>query len=253
MPEPYYDEGGITIYHGRAEDVLPLLPAESVELVFTSPPYNLDNSTGGSFPRGKSFGRWAGGALASGYGEHRDNLPWPEYIAWQQAVLSECWRVLGPAGAIFYNHKARVQAGVQLHPRTFVPEECAIRQEIIWARGGGINASPAHYCPTHELILLLAKPDFRLRSKRASTVGDVWRYSAQPNTEHEAPFPIQLPSTALETTGVQSVLDPFCGSGTTLRAAKDRGIRAIGIELQERWCEYAARRCAQETFGLEAA
>ena len=252
-PDPYYADDLVTLYHGACEDVLPTLPADSVDLVFTSPPYNLGNSTGGSFPDGKVYGKWSGGSLHAGYGEHRDNMPWPDYIAWQQAVLRECWRILGPAGAIFYNHKPRVQAGVQLHPRTFVPPEIPIRQEIVWARAGGINAAPTHYCGTYELILILAKPDFRLKSKATSMVGDVWRFPQQPNSEHPAPFPIELPSQAIETTGARSVLDPFAGSGTTLRAAKSAGARAIGIELEPRFCEMAVRRVAQEAFDLGAA
>lgn len=249
---PYYADDLATLYNGRAEEILPDL-AGGFDLVFTSPPYNMGISTGGSFPRGRAYGKWSGGLLSGGYDDDRDARPWPEYIAWQKAVLRECWRLLGPAGAIFYNHKPRVQDGELLHPRSFLPEEFRVRQEVIWARNGGINAGLTHYCSTHEVILVVGRPDFRLRDKSASMVGDVWHIAADVNTEHPAPFPKKLPGRAIETTGAQSVLDPFAGSATTLRAAKDAGVRSVGIESSERYCEMAVRRLAQESlFGAVA-
>ena len=65
---------------------------------------------------------------------------------------------------------------------------------------------------------------------------------------HPAPFPESLPRRALETTDAASVLDPFMGSGTTLRAAKSLGKRATGIDCEERYCEMAARRLSQEVL-----
>ena len=70
------------------------------------------------------------------------------------------------------------------------------------------------------------------------------------NTPHPAPFPLALAKRAVETTPAEVVLDPFCGSGTTLRAAKDLGRRAIGIEIEERYCEIAARRLQQSVLPL---
>lgn len=241
---PYYEDGAVTIYHGAAEDVLPDVD-ERFDLVVTSPPYNMGISTGGSFPRGRSYGKWSGGLLAGGYGADRDARPWDEYIPWQQSILRQCWARLEPAGAIFYNHKPRVQDGVLLHPRTFLPPELPVRQEIIWARPGGINAGITHFCSTYETIFVLADAGFRLKSKGVSMLGDVWRITPDVNTQHPAPFPLGLPGRIFESTYTASVLDPFAGSGTTLKAAQARGIRAVGIELDERWCEHAAKRCSQ--------
>lgn len=268
--KPYYDNDQITIYHGSADDVLPQLPAESIDLIFTSPPYNLGNTTGGGMPGKKighysataplakrgGMGKWSGGALANGYEAFDDNMPHVGYVAWQHSLLRECWRVLGPAGAIYYNHKPRVLDGVLVEPREYVPAELPVRQRIIWARAGGINFSPVFYLPTYEEILLICKPAFRLKSKGASGVGDVWYVPQEANPNHPAPFPLALPQRALETTTAQTILDPFCGSGTTLRAAKNAGRRAIGIELSERYCDLAARNLSQEVldlFGSEAA
>jgi site-specific DNA-methyltransferase (adenine-specific) len=70
---------------------------------------------------------------------------------------------------------------------------------------------------------------------------------------HPVSFPVTMPARAISavTNRNDIVLDPFMGSGTTLRAAKDMGRRAIGIEIEERYCEIAAKRMAQETlFGI---
>jgi len=267
--KPYYQHGGIVIWHGDCREILPLLPAASIDLVFTSPPYNLGNTTGGGFPdrfghylkstglsgRGGG-GKWGGGALANGYGVHNDDMPHETYLAWQGAVLEACWRLLTDRGAIFYNHKPRVLDGRLVPPLDYVPAPLRqfVRQEIIWKRSGGINFSPAFYLPMHERIVVLARRDFRLTSKGASGVGDVWDEHQETNNSHPAPFPIGLPARAIETTAPELTLDPFMGSGTTLRAAKDAGRQAVGIEIEERWCEMAARRLQQEVldFGVTA-
>lgn len=270
--QPYYEQSGVTIYHGDCREILPMLPAESVDLVFTSPPYNLGNTTGGGFPdrfghfrkstglagRG-GHGKWAAaadpGGIAHGYGAHRDDMPHAEYVAWQGDVLEGCWRLLTARGAIFYNHKPRVQDGQLISPLDYVPAPLRpfVRQEIIWKRSGGINFSPAFYLPMHERIVVIARRDWRLTSKGASGVGDVWEEHQETNNPHPAPFPIGLPARAIETTAPALTLDPFMGSGTVLRAAKDAGRRVIGIEIEECWCEMAARRLAQEVLPLEVA
>ena len=264
--KPYYEQDGIVIYHGDCMDVMASLPAASVDLVFTSPPYNLGNTTGGGFPdrfghyrkstglskRGGG-GKWGGGALANGYEVHDDNMPHEAYVSWQGVVLDACWRLLGPSGAIFYNHKPRVLDGQLVSALDYVPAALRtfVRQEIIWKRSGGINFSPAFYLPTHERIVVIAQRAFRLTSKGASGVGDVWEVHQATDNPHPAPVPEGLPARAIETTAPALTLDPFMGSGTTLRVAKDAGRRAIGIDINERYCEMAAKRLAQGTLPLE--
>lgn len=251
---PYYEDDSVTIYHGRCEDVLPRI--SGIDLVFTSPPYNL-----GMHPSGKGSGMHAGSGytangkvwnrvadLAGGYGEHADAMPQDEYDEWQRECVQAMWRTLSPAGAIFYNHKPRPFNGeikLPLDYGTGLP----LRQIIVWDRGVGMNFSTSHFLPKSEWICVWAKPEWRI-DRQASAIGDVWRFSPESATEHPAPFPIELPLSAISATGAETILDPFMGSGTTLRAAKDLGRRAIGIEVEERYCELAVTRLAQEVFAL---
>lgn len=256
MVTPYYSDEFATLYLGDCLDVLPHL--SGVDMVFTSPPYNLGTAPGGSFGngRGNMGGKWRTGALdGSGvtYDGHEDAMPPAEYVEWQHAVLRACWATLTDGGAIFYVHKPRVQATTLWTPLELNPG-LPVRQIVVWARAGGVNYSPAFYMPTHEWVVVFAKDGWRLKSQGASGVGDVWRVAQETNNDHPAPFPLGLPARAIESCAPALVLDPFAGSGTTLRAAKDAGVRAIGIERSEAYCEKAAQRLGQESlYGIEAA
>jgi DNA modification methylase len=254
---PYYADESVTLYHGDCLDVLPSLT--DVDAVITSPPYNLGGAPWphlGNWKQGDAAGgrsKWRNGSDAGGgitYAEHGDAMPWSEYVAWQHDVLRACWDTLTDRGAIFYNHKPRVIGGQLWLPLELNPE-LPLRQVVIWARAGGINFTPVAYVPTHEWVMIFAKPAFRLRSKGASGVGDVWRITQDGDNPHPASFPVGLPAQIIETTMPRLVLDPFAGSGTTLRAAKDAGVRAIGVERSEAYCEMAAKRLAQESLPFD--
>lgn len=252
MPQSYYEDDAVTIYHGRCEDVLPTLAP--VDLVVTSPPYNM-----GLVPGGNGRGMYRPGAsnkagrFREGYGECADALPQDEYDAWQRTVIATCWALLRANGAIFYNCRSRVEHGILRLPLGLdfgVP----LRQVITWDRGTGIDVNLRQFCTRGEYLALLAKPEFRLVDHSASGMGDVWRLGMEHrDLGHPAPFPLSLPSRALLATGAHIVLDPFMGSGTTLRAAKDLGRIGIGIEVEERYCEIAARRMCQEVFDFGSA
>lgn len=248
-----------------ALDYLRGFPHASVPMFLFSPPYNLGNSTGGGMPgtkplghypadaklgwrggprplrrgMGRRAGKWDGGALAEGYDEASDGMPYDEYVEWQHAILRECWRALTPNGAIYYNHKPRVLNGLLVEPRDYVPRDLPVRQRIIWARAGGINFSPAFYLPTYEEILIICKPAFRLKSKGASGAGDVWSIPQEAGTWHPAPFPLALAERAIETVMPPFVVDPFAGSGTTARAAKRCGVGYSGCDLSTAYLEKA--------------
>jgi site-specific DNA-methyltransferase (adenine-specific) len=247
--------GNATLYCGDCREILPTLPM--LDAVITSPPYNLGNTTGGGVHLGHyapekgiaargGHGKWCGGELRDGYGLCEDAMPHKEYVQWQHEFLRLCWAQLSPAGAIFYNHKPRVLGGTVVTPLAYNPD-LPVRQIVIWARSGGMNFSPAYYLPTHEWIVVLAKPDFRLRDKAASGVGDVWRiHQNDGGNAHPAPFPVQLPATILETTTAAVVGDPFMGSGTTGVACAQLGRKFIGIELEPRYFDMACERIEAE-------
>lgn len=235
----------VNLMLGDCLEMMKAVPDGSVDMVFTSPPYNLGTTSGGGFPKGGSKGKWSGGELADGYRTHSDNMPHKDYVAWQQAVLLECWRTLSDTGAIYYNHKPRVQSGVLQMPLELNPG-LPLRQIVIWERNGGINFSPSFYLPTHEWVMILAKPGFRLRDKSASGAKDIWKVPQERGNPHPAPFPVALPKIALETTKAQVVLDPFMGSGTVGVACQELGRDFIGIELDETYFKMASDRLKKE-------
>jgi DNA modification methylase len=234
---PYYADGAVTLWHADCRDVLPTL--DPVDLVFTSPPYNM----------GRQSGAYAN--MADGYHGTADDLDDADYVAAMRDAIAAMWRLTSPAGAVFVNHKAIIRDGAALLPTRLLPDAVVLRQIIVWDRRGGMNWSPSHFCPQHEWVMLLAHPPFRLTGRSASAAGDVWSVPIEQGVSgHPCPFPVSLPARAIYATSAATVLDPFAGSGSTLRAAKDLGRRAIGIERDERYCEIAALRMGQEVLAL---
>lgn len=193
------------------------------------------------------WGKWSGGQLAEGYETHNDAMPLEQYATWQKSILLECWRTLSDNGAIYYNHKPRILDGI-LHTPLELNPGLPVRQIVIWARAGGINFSPTYYCPTHEWIIIYAKPDFRLKSKGASGVGDVWEIPQESGTWHPAPFPLALALRAIETTMPPVVVDPMIGSGTTAVAAKMLGVDFLGNEKSVCYARKAMERVEHTAF-----
>ncbi len=218
------------------------MPAESFDLIVTSPPYNLRNSTGNGMKDGRG-GRWASAGLIDGYAGHADNMEHDEYVAWQRQCLAEMMRLIPDDGAIFWNHKWRVQGGL-LQDRSDILKGFPVRQIIIWQRAGGLNFNPGYFLPTYEVIYLICKPAFRL-SKKANAHGDIWKIPQERHSPHPAPFPLALAERIIASTDAKTVLDPFVGSGTTALAARNLGRSFVGIEKSEEYCSIARTRLAQ--------
>lgn len=215
------------------------IDSESIKVVVTSPPYNLKNSTGNGMKDGRG-GKWSNAALIKGYDSHQDMMPHEQYVEWQRACLDAMMRVIRNDGAIFYNHKWRVQNGL-LQDRQDIVHDFPVRQIIIWQRSGGINFNPGYFLPTYEVIYLIAKPDFKLTPK-SNSYGDIWKISQETNNPHPAPFPIELAVRCIKSAGDGLVLDPFLGSGTTAVAAESLGQKWIGIEKSTKFCDLATER-----------
>ena len=224
---------------GDAVEIMKQIPDGSVDLVVTSPPYNLKNSTGNGMKDGRG-GKWANAALQKGYSHHNDCMPHEEYVKWQRDCLTEMFRIIPEDGAIFYNHKWRVQAGL-LQDRQDIVSGFPIRQIIIWRRSGGINFNAGYFLPTYEVIYLIAKPKFKLAPK-ASAFGDVWEFTQEMKNGHPAPFPIGLIDRIVSSTTAKTILDPFMGSGTTAVSAINFDRDYIGIDVSPEYCKSAKER-----------
>ena len=204
------------------------LPSSSVGLIVTSPPYNLGNSSGNG-PR-----------LA--YGIHDDRMPHEEYVEWQRECIRAMLRVLKPDGAIFYNHKPRVQDGL-LQSRMDIMEGFPLRQAIIWHRAGGVNHNPGYFLPTYEVVYLVV-PERRKFRLSTSGKGDVWFIPQDNRNRYPGSFPLELARRCIEGTNADVVLDPFVGSGTTALAAIEEGRDYIGVDIDPYAVSYARRRLA---------
>jgi site-specific DNA-methyltransferase (adenine-specific) len=213
MIKPYYEENGITIYHGDCRDILP--EVEQVDAVITDPPYGL------------------------GY----------QYLSYEdtEEKLAELVQVFVP----LCRTKARLTAVscgiVNLQKYPVADWTMAITWNTTGSRGKfGFNQWMA--------ILLYGKDrhDFdRMPGVIKSDVifenggGSVGFQRCGEKENHPCPKPIGLMKKLISRLSVGTVVDPFMGSGTTLLAAKDMGRRAIGIEIEEKYCEIAVKRLAQ--------
>lgn len=227
------------IHQSDCIEFMKMLPRESISVIVTSPPYNLKNSTGNGMKDGRG-GKWANAGLIKGYALHNDDMPHDEYVSWQRECLRNMMRILKNDGAIFYNHKWRVQGGL-LQDRHDIVDGFPVRQIIIWKRKGGINFNAGYFLPTYEVIYLIAKPNFKLAPK-ANAQGDVWEIPQSRDIGHPAPFPVELAQRCISSTNGGVVFDPFMGSGTTAIAASVLKRDWIGCEISEEYCHMANER-----------
>lgn len=229
---PYYERDGMTIYHGDALEIVDALRADSVGLVVTDPPYVIGAVSAGNI-----------GAKAGGWGDMMNSARW--FRDW----YAMCRRVLRQDGALwsFCNWRS-----LPVVMRAAADAEWSVASTLVWHKdwigpGGSVGLRPSY-----ELVTLLPMPSFAIPDRGIPDVWTVPWSSFKPNG-HPAEKPVPLLSRLIQTSGVAPdavILDPFMGSGSTLRAAADLGYRAIGIEIEERYCEIAARRLEQQVLPL---
>jgi len=227
------------IIQGDTLTVLKTLPNEIIDVGVTSPPYNKGENKKGWLVKNVK------------YSNATDKLPEDSYQKDQIAVLDEIFRITKPGGSFFYNHKLRWERGAMLHPMDWLRKtKWTIRQEIIWDRMIAANIRGWRFWQVEERIYWLYKPKGKkligteLKSKHA-LVTSIWRFPPEQKNPHPAPFPLALPIRAIysvmdENKGI--IIDPYCGSGTTLVAAKILGHDYIGIDVSEEYIKFGEDR-----------
>ncbi len=236
------DLGAVTnkIINGDCLEVMRALPDKCIDIIITSPPYNLLNSTGNGLKKNTNCGKWKNAAIKNGYKNYDDNMPYDEYIKWQKQCVAEMYRLIKDDGAIFYNNKNRVQAGL-LQDRGEIVRDFPLRQIITWKRSGAINFNAGYFLPTTEQIYVICNKKFRLRTG-ANKLTDVWEVKQEMHNPHPAPFPEDLIDRIVTSTNGSIVLDPFGGSGTTAVSALKDNKNFILVEKSMSYCKMAKLR-----------
>lgn len=229
---PYYDDGTVTIYHGDARDARSFLN-QSIDLLLTDPPYGMAFQSG-----------WTKSAAIRNDGVRQG-------IRVVRRALADMEPLFAPdMHALIFCHWESWPDFYDGLSGMF-----GIRNALIWHKGGGGMGDLRHeYAKDYEVILYGARSRGReLGGKRTGAVisGHPRVPAAKRHVPYEKPVSLLTELIARHTSDPRHVvLDPFMGSGSTLVAARAVGRRAIGIEVEERYCEIAARRLDQGVLAL---
>lgn len=215
--KPYYQDDAVTIYHGDAREVTDWLAAD---VLVTDPPYGIP-----------------GGRLSSHKG-----VPVHADADWDDLEVREDVLAL-------WGNRPRVVFGT---PKQVTKAPAHRGVPLVWDKGEspGMGDHTWPFGASYELIWVSG--DGWTGKRRGSVLRFIQPSNAATVYGHPTPKPVGLLATLISYAPPGVIADPFMGSGTTLVAAKDLGRKAIGIEIEERYCEIAAKRCAQETLGLVA-
>jgi DNA modification methylase len=236
---PYYESAGIRIFRGDALEILNSLPAEPWAALVTDPPYSSGNLPEAmkvrDNPRLRGW-RWEDKVMET------DQLSTIGFMWLARALCLEARQRLVPGGSVLFfidwRNWGNLAGAVE-------STGLRINNMVVWDKttfgmGNGFRNQ-------HELILWASKGTPRVVAR---DVPNVIRCARVDNGEHQSPKPTDLMRALLRVVSDVGdlVVDPFMGSGGTLVAAKQLGRRAIGVEIEDRYCRVAARRTSDAVF-----
>lgn len=240
--KPYYASGLVTLYHGDCLEVMAGMPAESVATVLADPPY----SSGGRRENARSLRKAMLRSEKDDDWIHGDAMSTQGFI-WLMRQCGIQWRrILVPGGHALTFIDWRMAANLAA-----ALESADLRQHPILVWDKQAFGMGAIFRNQHEFIVHMSAGNPSDPQRR--DVGNVLRFPAvhESRRVHPTEKPVTLLHTILSVVTPPGglVLDPFAGAGSSLVAARDLGMRAIGIDSDERWCEQAVRRLSQEVLG----
>ena len=236
--KPYYQDESVTLYHGDCIEVMADMPDRSVDAVITDPPFDSrthsmarSNRAGyGTSARGNRT--LSGGKAAFLHIDHSDQLA----LFAEMGRVTRSWVVSNIASDTVFRFEVegppvglkvlRVGAWVKTNP---MPIISADRPAMGW-----------------EPIAYLHRDDVKPTWNGGGRAGNYVLPTSQ-GSGHPTQKPLDMVRDFVQrfTNRGDTILDPFAGTGTTLRAAVDEGRRAIGVEQDEKWCEHIAQRLSQ--------
>jgi len=231
----------IDLIQGDCLEVMKDIPDGSIDLIVTSPPYNVWRNRR-TQARKKHY--WDRTNII--YDKCSDKMTDEAYQEWQILFINECVRVLKATGTIVYNHKDQIFNFKALSPLEWILRSNAIyRQRITWDRQGMQAFNNVRFYRVEEDLYILGKnaKGFTWHKEFAKYLS-IWRITPERGVDHPAPFPEEIPKRCIEAFSNENdiVLDPFMGSGTVGKVAKSLNRNFIGIDISEDYLKIAEKR-----------
>lgn len=238
LPDPYYKDKHITIYHGDCVDVLNDLDI-TVGTVVGDPPYcsGSRQQSGARTVLEKVVDRRDSWFLT-------DNMGTDTYLRWMRDISGILFDRAAIGGHFYCFTDWRQFTNLVTAVET---KGWTLRNVVVWDKAKG-GAMGSFWRNNHEWVCVFSKG--KPHELPHSSFFNTWKGTKPQGGEHATVKPRELLE-YLVSAGPGVVVDPWMGSGTTLVAAKNLGRKAIGIEVEERYCEIAAERCSQGVLNLE--